>query len=83
MNGVECYDPPPTADTNSDLSLWHHSQRDCKKVPDQVLKSVYDCGSISFVFHQKSHELAKPTKEEKEEEKDEDYDPEEDDDCED
>ncbi|KAH7697242.1 RAD54 DNA repair protein [Aphelenchoides avenae] len=81
VNGLECCDPPPTADTNSDLSLWHHSQRDCKKVPDQVLKAVYDCGAISFVFHQKSHELAKPKREEKEEEADEDYKPDDDDDC--
>uniref|UniRef100_A0A915HI60 DNA repair and recombination protein RAD54-like n=1 Tax=Romanomermis culicivorax TaxID=13658 RepID=A0A915HI60_ROMCU len=55
INGIESKCPPETADTNSDLALWHHSQ-DKKRLPDNALKSVWDAGVISFVFHQKSHE---------------------------
>lgn len=36
----------------------YHSEKDCRKVPDQVLKSIHSCGGISFVFHQKSHDNA-------------------------
>uniref|UniRef100_A0A914VVU3 DNA repair and recombination protein RAD54-like n=1 Tax=Plectus sambesii TaxID=2011161 RepID=A0A914VVU3_9BILA len=57
VNGIESREPPESADTNSDLSLWYHSQRDKRKVPDQILKAVYDAGIITFIFHQKSHEL--------------------------
>lgn len=56
VNGLEARDPPPEADTGSDLSDWYHAQKDMRKVPDQVLRSVFECGVISFVFHQKSHE---------------------------
>uniref|UniRef100_A0A1I7X172 Helicase C-terminal domain-containing protein n=1 Tax=Heterorhabditis bacteriophora TaxID=37862 RepID=A0A1I7X172_HETBA len=34
-----------------------------KLVADPVLRSVFDCGSISFVFHQKSHNVEVPKKE--------------------
>ncbi|KAI1722644.1 type III restriction enzyme, res subunit family protein [Ditylenchus destructor] len=72
LHGVEIKEPPPTADTNSDLSHWYHSQRDCSKMPDQILRSIHSCGSISFVFHQKSHDAAVTTKKSKEDpEKDE------------
>ncbi|VDD95364.1 unnamed protein product [Enterobius vermicularis] len=56
VNGLEGREPPESADTGSDLSDWYHSQKDFRKVPDQVLRSVFDCGSITFAFHQKSHE---------------------------
>lgn len=56
MNGVESREPPDTADTGSDLSLWYHSQRDYRKIPDQTLKSIWNSGAISFVFHQRSHD---------------------------
>lgn len=46
------------------------------QVADPVLRSVFDCGSISFVFHQKSHKVE--AKKKTAEEKDEDYRPEED-----
>uniref|UniRef100_A0A7E4VR40 DNA repair and recombination protein RAD54-like n=1 Tax=Panagrellus redivivus TaxID=6233 RepID=A0A7E4VR40_PANRE len=83
VNGVESIEPPTTADTNSDLSLWYHAQRDVRKIPDNVLKTVHGCGAISFVFHQKSHEQTKEMKDklkaEEAEAKDENYEP--DDDC--
>ncbi|KAI6232961.1 DNA repair and recombination protein RAD54-like [Aphelenchoides fujianensis] len=50
--GREVTEPPDTADTNSDLSLWYHTEKDIRKLPDNVLRTVYDCGAISFVFHQ-------------------------------
>uniref|UniRef100_A0A0N5AI74 DNA repair and recombination protein RAD54-like n=1 Tax=Syphacia muris TaxID=451379 RepID=A0A0N5AI74_9BILA len=56
INGLEAREPPTSADTGSDLSDWHHSQRDTRKLPDHVLRSVFECGAISFVFHQKSHD---------------------------
>uniref|UniRef100_A0A914LH77 DNA repair and recombination protein RAD54-like n=1 Tax=Meloidogyne incognita TaxID=6306 RepID=A0A914LH77_MELIC len=57
MNGKEMKDPPETADTNSDLALWHHSERDHRKVPDQIIRSLRECvKDITFVFHQKSHD---------------------------
>ncbi|KAK0425173.1 hypothetical protein QR680_009071 [Steinernema hermaphroditum] len=57
LNGIESVEPPVNADTNSDLSNWYHCQRDLRKVPDQILRSIFSCGMISFVFHQKSHEV--------------------------
>ncbi len=59
MNGVESREPPESADTSSDLSLWYHSERDARKIPDQILKSIWNSGAISFVFHQKSHDVHK------------------------
>uniref|UniRef100_A0A1I7VZT2 DNA repair and recombination protein RAD54-like n=1 Tax=Loa loa TaxID=7209 RepID=A0A1I7VZT2_LOALO len=56
VNGVEYREPHEEADTNSDLSDWYHVQKDVRKVPDKVLKRVFDCGVITFVFHQKSHD---------------------------
>uniref|UniRef100_A0A915BSD9 DNA repair and recombination protein RAD54-like n=1 Tax=Parascaris univalens TaxID=6257 RepID=A0A915BSD9_PARUN len=56
VNGIESREPRESADTGSDLSDWYHAQRDIRKIPDQVLKSVFDCGAITFVFHQKSHD---------------------------
>uniref|UniRef100_A0A915EBH9 DNA repair and recombination protein RAD54-like n=1 Tax=Ditylenchus dipsaci TaxID=166011 RepID=A0A915EBH9_9BILA len=58
VKGSEVKEPPATADTNSDLSDWYHAQKDYKKVPDQILRSIQGCGTISFVFHQKSHDLS-------------------------
>lgn len=55
VNNIESRPPPEDADTASDLSLWHHC-RDRKRLPDNALKAVYECGKISFVFYQKSHE---------------------------
>ncbi|CAI4225239.1 unnamed protein product [Auanema sp. JU1783] len=57
INGVESIDPPEDTDCSADLSLWHHSQKDPRKLPDPVLRSVFDCGALSFVFHQKSHKV--------------------------
>lgn len=44
--GRELKDPPEEADTNSDLTQWHHSERDFGKVPDQMLKAVRDCAPV-------------------------------------
>ncbi|MFH4976487.1 hypothetical protein AB6A40_003196 [Gnathostoma spinigerum] len=67
LNGLEHREPSEAADTGSDLSEWYHAEKDMRKVPDQVLKSVFHCGSISFVFHQKSHDVRpEPPKEETE-----------------
>uniref|UniRef100_A0A158PBR6 DNA repair and recombination protein RAD54-like n=1 Tax=Angiostrongylus cantonensis TaxID=6313 RepID=A0A158PBR6_ANGCA len=58
INGIESTDPPETADCTSDLALWYHSQKDARKViADPILRSVFSCGAISFVFHQKSHNV--------------------------
>ncbi|CAJ0595354.1 unnamed protein product [Cylicocyclus nassatus] len=76
INGIETTDPPETADCTSDLALWHHSQRDARKIADSILRSVFNCGAISFVFHQKSHDVEVPKK--RKEEEDEEYRPDED-----
>ncbi|VDM77222.1 unnamed protein product [Strongylus vulgaris] len=73
ISGIESVDPPETADCTSDLALWHHSQRDARKVADSILRSVFSCGAISFVFHQKSHNVEVPKK--KKEQEDEEYKP--------
>lgn len=57
INGIESIDPPETADCTSDLALWYHSQKDSRKIADPILRSVFNCGAISFVFHQKSHKV--------------------------
>ncbi|VDM54624.1 unnamed protein product [Angiostrongylus costaricensis] len=57
INGIESTDPPETADCTSDLALWYHSQKDARKIADPILRSVFNCGAISFVFHQKSHKV--------------------------
>lgn len=44
------------------------------QIADPVLRSVFNCGAISFVFHQKSHNVEVPKKK-KEGEDDEDYKP--------
>ncbi|KAI6178756.1 DNA repair and recombination protein RAD54-like [Aphelenchoides besseyi] len=44
-NGREVVEPPPTADTNSDLAMWYHNEKEMRKLPDQVLRAVYDCVS--------------------------------------
>ncbi|CAJ0579968.1 unnamed protein product, partial [Mesorhabditis spiculigera] len=84
LNGVETIDPPTDADCASDLQHWHHSEKDAKKIADTVLKAVFECGFISFTFHQKSHEAVvepekKPEKSKKKEllddvEEDDEYD---------
>jgi len=72
INNIESRPPPEDADTASDLSVWHHC-RDRKRLPDNALKAVHECGRISFVFYQKSHEaqlstaIAKAESKEKEE----------------
>ena len=80
INGVEAVEPPLDADTNADLSKWFHSQSNPRKIPDNILKNIWSCGDVSFVFHQKSHEqtmeMKQKIKEEEAEEKDENYDPE-------
>lgn len=73
IQGLESVDPPTTADCASDLSNWFHSEKTARKVADNVLRAVFECGSISFVFHQKSHNVEAKTVEEKVEELDEDY----------
>ncbi|CAB3408160.1 unnamed protein product [Caenorhabditis bovis] len=74
IQGVESMDPPQEADCSSDLAHWYHSQKSARKVADNVLRAVFECGSISFVFHQKSHNVeVKKTIEEIVDEKDEDY----------
>ncbi|CAI2316729.1 unnamed protein product [Caenorhabditis sp. 36 PRJEB53466] len=75
---VESVDPPADADCASDLANWFHSQKTARKVADNVLRAVFECGSISFVFHQKSHQVEVKKNEEKVEEVDEDYVPSED-----
>uniref|UniRef100_A0A915PXS3 DNA repair and recombination protein RAD54-like n=1 Tax=Setaria digitata TaxID=48799 RepID=A0A915PXS3_9BILA len=64
VNGIEYREPHERADTSSDLSEWYHVQKDVRKVPDQVLKRVFDCGAITFVFHQKSHDTRNEVTEE-------------------
>ena len=49
-------EPSESADVNSDLSNWYHSERDWRKIPDQGLKSLHKFDAISFVFHQKTKE---------------------------
>ncbi|CAL2029182.1 unnamed protein product [Caenorhabditis brenneri] len=73
IQGLESVDPPVTADCASDLANWFHSEKNARKVADNVLRAVYECGSISFVFHQKSHNVEAKKVEEKVEEMDEDY----------
>ncbi|CAA22254.2 DNA repair and recombination protein RAD54-like [Caenorhabditis elegans] len=73
IQGVESVDPPTNADCASDLSNWFHSQKSARKVADNVLRAVFECGSISFVFHQKSHNVEVKKVQEKVEEVDEDY----------
>ncbi|CAD6186197.1 unnamed protein product [Caenorhabditis auriculariae] len=75
INGVESVDPPENADCSSDLSLWFHAQKNARKLADNVLRAVFECGSLSFVFHQKSHKVEAKKREKIEEEKDEDYNP--------
>ena len=60
-NGRETTEPPITADTNSDLSLWYHSERDWRKIPDQTLRQISKFNCISFLFHQKSHDSIRET----------------------
>ncbi|CAI5437798.1 unnamed protein product [Caenorhabditis angaria] len=78
IQGVESLDPPIGADCASDLSNWFHSQKNARKVADNVLRAVFECGSISFVFHQKSHNVEVKSVEKKQEEADDDYKPSED-----
>ncbi|KAF7633917.1 hypothetical protein Mgra_00006654 [Meloidogyne graminicola] len=57
MRGKEMKDPPVSADTNSDLAAWYHSESDNRKIPDQLIRSLRECvKDITFVFHQKSHD---------------------------
>ena len=53
--GTQIRAPPPDATTGNDLSQWHHCTGP-KFLSDRILKHIWDCGAISFVFHQKSHE---------------------------
>ena len=39
-------DPPESADTNSDLALWHHSECDYRKIPDQIIRSLRECVKV-------------------------------------
>ncbi|CAP31417.2 Protein CBR-RAD-54 [Caenorhabditis briggsae] len=73
IQGLESVDPPVNADCTSDLANWFHSEKSARKVADNVLRAVFECGSISFVFHQKSHNVEAKKVEEKIEELDEDY----------
>ncbi|PIC51735.1 hypothetical protein B9Z55_002128 [Caenorhabditis nigoni] len=73
IQGLESVDPPVNADCASDLANWFHSEKSARKVADNVLRAVFECGSISFVFHQKSHNVEAKKVEEKIEELDEDY----------
>lgn len=77
LNGIETADPPESADCTSDLSVWFHAQANARKVADNVLRAVFQCGSISFVFHQKSHLVEAKKKREEEKEEEEEYQPEE------
>ncbi|VDM35104.1 unnamed protein product [Hydatigera taeniaeformis] len=60
VNGVQVRGPPPEADCNSDLSVWHHCYQR-KALEDCVLKGAWDSGMISFVFWQRSHEEQRKT----------------------
>uniref|UniRef100_A0A0N5A1F5 DNA repair and recombination protein RAD54-like n=1 Tax=Parastrongyloides trichosuri TaxID=131310 RepID=A0A0N5A1F5_PARTI len=57
VKGKEIKMPPDSADTNSDLSLWHHSTKDISKIPDTIFRGVLSIPNvpISFTFFQKSH----------------------------
>ena len=72
MNQIESLAAPAHADCNAHVSHWHHcairttaarqhqqqqhQQQQQLRLPDDALKAVLDKTSISFVFHQKSHE---------------------------
>nr|CDS28837.2 dna repair and recombination protein rad54 [Hymenolepis microstoma] len=60
VNRVQTRPPPPEADCNCDLSVWHHAYNR-KSLEDIVLKSAWDTGAISFVFWQRSHEEQRKT----------------------
>lgn len=61
VNGIESREPRESADTGSDLSDWYHTQRDIRKIPDQVcifshnLRSdiQWDYENLTAIFHQK------------------------------
>lgn len=75
LQGREIADPPPDADTNSDLVHWFHVEKDAKKMPDQVLRRIHSPSLVTFVFYQKSHEQLRIKGSQEEEERDEDYQP--------
>uniref|UniRef100_A0A5K3F0S4 Dna repair and recombination protein rad54 n=1 Tax=Mesocestoides corti TaxID=53468 RepID=A0A5K3F0S4_MESCO len=60
VNRVQTRPPPPEADCNCDLSLWHHCYQR-KALDDYVLKGAWDTQMISFVFWQHSHEEQRKT----------------------
>ena len=55
VNNIQVRPPPESADCTNDLSMWNHCAT-TKNVVDAILKKAWDSG-VSFVFHQKSHEL--------------------------
>uniref|UniRef100_A0A0K0F5W5 DNA repair and recombination protein RAD54-like n=1 Tax=Strongyloides venezuelensis TaxID=75913 RepID=A0A0K0F5W5_STRVS len=77
VSGKEVKSPPDDADTNSDLSLWHHTTKDISKIPDTIFRGVLSVpkAPISFTFFQKSHdkEVQKKAPKKSEEEKDSDF----------
>uniref|UniRef100_A0A0K0DZ63 DNA repair and recombination protein RAD54-like n=2 Tax=Strongyloides stercoralis TaxID=6248 RepID=A0A0K0DZ63_STRER len=77
VNGREIQSPPDGADTNSDLSLWHHTTKDISKIPDSIFRGILSIPKvpISFTFFQKSHvkEVQKKPPKKTEEEKESDF----------
>ena len=53
--GRQIKPPPDGADCSSNLSQWQHCSEK-RGLEDQILKKVWDGPTISFVFHQKSHD---------------------------
>lgn len=37
--------------------MFRTLQATSRKIADNILRAVYDCGTISFIFHQKSHKV--------------------------
>lgn len=49
--------PPEEGDCSSDLSQWHHCSNN-RGLPDDVLIHAWEAiKNISFVFHQRSHNV--------------------------
>ncbi|VDM28272.1 unnamed protein product [Toxocara canis] len=48
INGIESREPRESSDTGSDLSEWYHTQRDIRKIPDQV---CFSSQLFVYIFH--------------------------------
>ncbi|KAL3317948.1 DNA repair and recombination protein RAD54-like [Cichlidogyrus casuarinus] len=60
VNAIQVKGPPPESDCNADLSVWNHCYAK-KTLQDNLLKTVWDTGAISFAFWHYSHEEQRKT----------------------